>query len=114
MNVTITSQAPGSFTADLLGAFFVIRTTRLFAAAAAVALIAGCAPDGANQDTTSGAAATSGGSGVALTGAGATFPYPIYNKWFSDYAATKGVKINYQSIGSGGGVRQISEQTVDF
>jgi len=49
-----------------------------------------------------------------LTGAGATFPYPIYNKWFSDYAAKTGVKINYQSIGSGGGVRQISEQTVDF
>src|SRR6478672_12441673 len=49
-----------------------------------------------------------------LTGAGATFPYPIYSKWFSDYAAKSGVKINYQSIGSGGGIRQISEQTVDF
>ncbi len=49
-----------------------------------------------------------------LTGAGATFPYPVYSKWFNDYAAKSGVKINYQSIGSGGGVRQISEQTVDF
>jgi phosphate transport system substrate-binding protein len=49
-----------------------------------------------------------------LTGAGATFPYPIYSKWFSDYAAKTGVKINYQSIGSGGGIRQLSEQTVDF
>jgi len=49
-----------------------------------------------------------------LTGAGATFPNPIYSKWFNDYAAKSGVKINYQSIGSGGGVRQISEQTVDF
>ncbi|MBI3792164.1 MAG: phosphate ABC transporter substrate-binding protein PstS [Gemmatimonadetes bacterium] len=49
-----------------------------------------------------------------LTGAGATFPYPMYSKWFNDYAAKTGVKINYQSIGSGGGVRQISEQTVDF
>ncbi|MEP6730637.1 MAG: phosphate ABC transporter substrate-binding protein PstS [bacterium] len=49
-----------------------------------------------------------------LTGAGATFPNPIYSKWFSDYAALKGVKINYQSIGSGGGIRQLSEQTVDF
>src|SRR6478672_3742595 len=49
-----------------------------------------------------------------LTGAGATFPYPIYSKWFSDYAARTGVKINYQSIGSGGGIRQLSEQTVDF
>src|SRR5450830_1303250 len=49
-----------------------------------------------------------------LTGAGATFPYPIYSKWFSDYAAKTGVKINYQSIGSGGGIRQLSEGTVDF
>ena len=49
-----------------------------------------------------------------LTGAGATFPYPMYSKWFNDYALKTGVKINYQSIGSGGGVRQISEQTVDF
>ena len=51
---------------------------------------------------------------VDLTGAGATFPYPIYSKWFSDYAQATGVKINYQSIGSGGGIRQLSEQTVDF
>jgi phosphate transport system substrate-binding protein len=51
---------------------------------------------------------------VDLTGAGATFPYPIYSKWFADYAQTTGVKINYQSIGSGGGIRQLSEQTVDF
>ena len=51
---------------------------------------------------------------VDLTGAGATFPYPIYSKWFSDYARSTGVRINYQSIGSGGGIRQLSEQTVDF
>jgi phosphate transport system substrate-binding protein len=51
---------------------------------------------------------------VDLTGAGATFPYPIYSKWFSEYAQRTGVKINYQSIGSGGGIRQLSEQTVDF
>jgi phosphate transport system substrate-binding protein len=51
---------------------------------------------------------------VDLTGAGATFPYPIYSKWFADYAQTTGIKINYQSIGSGGGIRQLSEQTVDF
>src|SRR3982074_924186 len=49
-----------------------------------------------------------------LTGAGATFPYPIYSKWFADYAQKTGVKINYQSIGSGGGIRKLSEQTVDF
>jgi phosphate transport system substrate-binding protein len=50
-----------------------------------------------------------------LTGAGATFPYPIYSKWFSEYAsAHPGVTINYQSIGSGGGVKQFSEGLVDF
>jgi len=54
------------------------------------------------------------GQSVDLTGAGATFPYPIYSKWFADYAQSTGVKINYQSIGSGGGIRQLSEQTVDF
>ncbi|HUF64703.1 MAG TPA: phosphate ABC transporter substrate-binding protein PstS [Gemmatimonadaceae bacterium] len=53
-------------------------------------------------------------TGVALTGAGATFPYPLYSRWFSDYANETGVRINYQSIGSGGGIRQISEGTVDF
>ena len=49
-----------------------------------------------------------------LTGAGATFPNPIYSKWFSDYARKTGVQINYQPIGSGGGIRQLSEQTVDL
>ncbi|MEO6981719.1 MAG: phosphate ABC transporter substrate-binding protein PstS [Edaphobacter sp.] len=50
-----------------------------------------------------------------LNGAGATFPYPIYSKWFSDYNHLhSNVKINYQSIGSGGGIRQVSEGTVDF
>ena len=53
-------------------------------------------------------------AGADLTGAGATFPYPIYSKWFADYAAKTGVKINYQSIGSGGGIRQLTEGTVDF
>jgi phosphate transport system substrate-binding protein len=52
--------------------------------------------------------------GTELTGAGATFPYPIYSKWFADYAVKTGVKINYQSIGSGGGIRQLTEGTVDF
>jgi phosphate transport system substrate-binding protein len=50
-----------------------------------------------------------------LTGAGATFPYPIYSKWFSEYsAAHPGVEINYQSIGSGGGIRQMVAGLVDF
>jgi phosphate transport system substrate-binding protein len=50
-----------------------------------------------------------------LTGAGATFPYPIYSKWFSEYsAAHSGVEVNYQSIGSGGGIRQVTSGLVDF
>jgi len=54
-------------------------------------------------------------SQTKLTGAGATFPNPIYQKWFSEYSkAHSDVQINYQSIGSGGGIRQVSEGTVDF
>jgi phosphate transport system substrate-binding protein len=50
-----------------------------------------------------------------LNGAGATFPYPIYSKWFSEYhKAHPGIQINYQSIGSGGGIKQIQAGTVDF
>ncbi|MBL8007465.1 MAG: phosphate ABC transporter substrate-binding protein PstS [Ignavibacteria bacterium] len=53
--------------------------------------------------------------GSQINGAGATFPYPIYSKWFSEYGkVNKDAKINYQSIGSGGGVKQITEGTVDF
>jgi phosphate transport system substrate-binding protein len=51
---------------------------------------------------------------VSLTGAGATFPYPLYAKYFDEYAKLTGVKVNYQSIGSGGGIRQFTEQTVAF
>ncbi|MCL5027241.1 MAG: phosphate ABC transporter substrate-binding protein PstS [Chloroflexi bacterium] len=57
---------------------------------------------------------TASSSGLSLTGAGATFPYPLYSKWFDVYEKQTGVKINYQSIGSGGGIQQISERTVDF
>ena len=49
-----------------------------------------------------------------LTGAGATFPYPIYSKWAEAYKASTGIGLNYQSIGSGGGIKQIKAKTVDF
>jgi phosphate transport system substrate-binding protein len=56
-----------------------------------------------------------GASAQNITAAGATFPYPIYNKWFTEYNQLHpNVKINYQSIGSGGGIKQVSEGTVDF
>ncbi|HXJ05456.1 MAG TPA: phosphate ABC transporter substrate-binding protein PstS [Candidatus Acidoferrum sp.] len=54
-------------------------------------------------------------SSLSLTGAGATFPYPMYSKWFSEYhKKDPKIEINYQSIGSGGGIRQVTEGTVDF
>jgi len=75
------------------------RTLRILLAAAAAALAAGSVT----------------AQTIQLNGAGATFPYPIYSKWFSEYhKAHPNVQINYQSIGSGGGIRQISERTVDF
>jgi phosphate transport system substrate-binding protein len=49
-----------------------------------------------------------------LNGAGATFPYPVYSAWAYDYNKVTGMQLNYQSIGSGGGIRQITERTVDF
>ena len=49
-----------------------------------------------------------------VTGAGASFPAPVYAKWASDYNKATGVKVNYQSIGSGGGIKQIDSKTVDF
>ncbi|HEX8906492.1 MAG TPA: phosphate ABC transporter substrate-binding protein PstS [Longimicrobiaceae bacterium] len=55
-----------------------------------------------------------GGGKVTLTGAGATFPAPIYSKWFSDYGQQHPVQVNYQSIGSGGGIQQVTAGTVDF
>jgi phosphate transport system substrate-binding protein len=62
------------------------------------------------------AAATFGFAAQAadISGAGATFPYPIYAKWAEAYAAKTGIKMNYQSIGSGGGIKQITSNTVDF
>ncbi|MGB7211116.1 MAG: phosphate ABC transporter substrate-binding protein PstS [Gemmatimonadales bacterium] len=64
-----------------------------------------------------GAAAVLGTAPAAaqsLTGAGATFPAPIYTKWFDAYNKQTGVQINYQAIGSGGGIKQYTESTVDF
>ncbi|MFQ5479403.1 MAG: phosphate ABC transporter substrate-binding protein PstS [Candidatus Binatia bacterium] len=64
------------------------------------------------------AAASLGGAPAqadsAINGAGATFPYPIYGKWAYSYNEQTGVRLNYQSIGSGGGIKQIKAKTVDF
>ena len=59
-------------------------------------------------------ASSSARAEVRIIAAGATFPYPIYSQWFNEYQKEKGVQINYQSIGSGGGIRQLTAGTVDF
>src|SRR2546423_1733966 len=70
------------------------------------------APSGSDSAATAGAASSASAS---LTGAGATFPKPLYDKWSSEYSKVRpGVRINYQGIGSGGGIKQITERTVDF
>jgi phosphate transport system substrate-binding protein len=85
---------------------------RTLAVVASLALAAACGDGSRTADSAGSPRSTT--SGADLTGAGATFPYPLYSKWFNEYAAKTGVKINYQSIGSGGGIRQLSERTVDF
>jgi phosphate transport system substrate-binding protein len=75
-------------------------------AATLVLLAAACG----GGDRSGGAAAPA----TQLTGAGATFPYPLYSRWFDSYMKATRIAINYQSIGSGGGIRQFSEGTVDF
>jgi phosphate transport system substrate-binding protein len=67
------------------------------------------------HSSASGAAPVPTPDQIMLTGAGATFPYPIYSKWFSDYNKIhSAIQINYQSIGSGAGIRQLLSGTVDF
>lgn len=61
-----------------------------------------------------GLSTTSTGFAAEITGAGASFPYPVYGKWAEAYKAKTGTGLNYQSIGSGGGIKQIQAKTVDF
>jgi len=71
---------------------------------------AGCSKESGTQRLTAETEST-----ISLTGAGASFPYPLYSKWVAEYQKKDPrVRINYQSIGSGGGIRQITERTVDF
>lgn len=96
--------------------FQTVRRRRPLVVAAALlslmALLAGCGSK--PQEAAARGNEASGGAVINLNGAGATFPYPIYSKWFDEYSKSNPVKVNYQSIGSGGGQRQITERTVDF
>ena len=92
----------------------IIRTTicALSAAALLALLGAGCGKQSTDQGATSGGTTASAGAG--LNGAGATFPEPLYQKWFQEYKDKTGVAINYQAIGSGGGIKNITAKAVDF
>ncbi len=91
-----------------------MRTTKFTIIAALMLAAASWACGGGDRPGVGEETASAPGTGAALTGAGATFPNPIYTKWFDAYARQTGVRINYQSIGSGGGIRQFTEGTVDF
>jgi phosphate transport system substrate-binding protein len=99
----------GELGGDLMMTRSVVSTT--LALAAGALLLAGCGKSQQQGNATTGAA--SGGSQV-LSGAGATFPAPIYARWAENYKAQSGVSLNYQAIGSGGGIKQIEASTVDF
>ncbi|HVX40373.1 MAG TPA: phosphate ABC transporter substrate-binding protein PstS [Gemmatimonadaceae bacterium] len=95
------------------------RARRAAFAICAVAVAAcgsGSKSSGANAsaDTGNATAASSASSSSDLTGAGSTFAAPIYTAWAQKYAQTGGAHVNYQSVGSGAGIKQLSEETVDF
>jgi phosphate transport system substrate-binding protein len=88
------------------------------AGAALLFALAGCstqesANTAASPPATTGGGAA-GGGGKTLIGAGATFPEPLYKRWFQEYGQKTGVQINYQAIGSGGGIKAITAKSVDF
>jgi phosphate transport system substrate-binding protein len=80
-----------------------------FAAASAALFVSACGGQTSNQ-----AGETAGASATEITGAGSTFVYPVLSAWAGDYQKQSGAKINYQSIGSGGGISQVKAGTVDF
>lgn len=97
---------------------------RLITVAAPLVALSACSGSGgstpssgpvAKPETTAAPAPAAAPGIVELQGAGATFPYPLYSKWVAEYQKVdSNARINYQSIGSGGGIRQITERTVDF
>jgi len=80
----------------------------------AVLLIAGCFGGGSGKNQNTSSTEGTKKSTTVINGAGATFPYPVYVNWAKEYYKATGIKVNYQGIGSGGGIRQVTERTVDF
>lgn len=95
-----------------------MRSRSLLAAVAAGALALGVAACGSDNSSTStasgGASATADKAGGSINGAGATFPQPVYNEWAARFKEQSGTSVNYQGIGSGGGIAQFTAGTVDF
>jgi phosphate transport system substrate-binding protein len=88
---------------------------RSLALALTAAIVAACGGGNTQPVTANGSSATGPSQTLQINGAGATFPYPIYSKWFSEYNTLHpNIRINYQSIGSGGGIQQVTNQTVFF
>lgn len=86
-------------------------------ALAAALVLAACGGEGGGGATPgemANQASGGGGNATTITGAGSTFVYPVMSKWAAEYGKTAPVRVNYQSIGSGGGIRQVTEKTVDF
>jgi phosphate transport system substrate-binding protein len=85
--------------------------SKMLVLAAGALLLFGC---GKSQQQAANAQAPAAASGPKISGAGATFPAPLYARWAEAYKAESGVALNYQAIGSGGGIKQIKAMTVDF
>ncbi|OGO22545.1 MAG: phosphate ABC transporter substrate-binding protein PstS [Chloroflexi bacterium RBG_16_50_9] len=90
-----------------------MRKIKLLTPVILITLLLGVTIAGCTQSAPTSPAATPSPT-VNLNGAGATFPNPLYAKWFDEYYKITGIKINYQPIGSGGGISQITQGTVDF
>src|ERR1700742_2351107 len=92
----------------------ILSLATIFVAALLVVGITSCHSGGnasaSNSDSTKNATSDDN----TLVGAGSTFIYPLFSKEFSEYNKTTGLKVNYQSIGSGGGILQITNKTIDF
>jgi phosphate transport system substrate-binding protein len=92
---------------------FFIKSKRSIFLAPLMALTLGLAACGDNQTASTGG--TASGPSVSLSGAGATFPAPLYQRWFSEYnKLNPNIQVSYQSVGSGAGVEQLTQGTVDF
>jgi phosphate transport system substrate-binding protein len=91
-----------------------LKPRNWLALAATLVLAFAIAACGSDNKKSSGSSTTSGASGGKINGAGATFPQPVYDEWGSRYKDKSGTTVNYQGIGSGGGVAQFTAGTVDF